>query len=93
MAKTASKRRAWTAANVRELKTLARKKTPVARIARNLKRSEGATRQKAFNLGLLHIRHTGRGLDASVQGTPDRQGYTNPTDRGRALCRVERRQR
>jgi hypothetical protein len=34
------------------LKTLARKKTPVARIARNLKRSEGATRQKAFPLGL-----------------------------------------
>jgi hypothetical protein len=34
------------------LKTLARSKTPVARIARKLKRSEGATRQKAFILGL-----------------------------------------
>ena len=52
MAKKTSKRRAWTAANIRELKTLARKKTPVARIARNLKRSEGATRQKAFSIGL-----------------------------------------
>jgi hypothetical protein len=50
--KAALKRRAWTAANVRELKTLARKKAPVARIARTLKRSEGATRQKAFSLGL-----------------------------------------
>jgi hypothetical protein len=52
MAKKASKRRASTAVNIRELKTLARKKTPVARIARNLKRSEGATRQKAFSIGL-----------------------------------------
>ena len=52
MAKKASKRRAWTAVNVRELKTLARKKTPVARIARILKRSEAATRQKAFSIGL-----------------------------------------
>lgn len=52
MAKKASKRRAWTAVNIRELKTLARKKTPVARIARNLKRTEGGTRQKAFSIGL-----------------------------------------
>lgn len=52
MPKKASKRRARTAVNIRELKTLARKKTPVARIARNLKRTEGATRQKAFSIGL-----------------------------------------
>jgi hypothetical protein len=52
MAKKASKRREWTAANVRELKTLARQKTTVARIARKLKRSEGATRQKALRLRL-----------------------------------------
>jgi len=37
---------------VRELKTLARKKTPAAKIARTLKRTEGATRQKAFSIGL-----------------------------------------
>jgi hypothetical protein len=52
MAKKASKRRAWTAADVRELKSAARKKTPAGKIARSLKRSEGATRQKAFSIGL-----------------------------------------
>jgi len=31
---------------------MARKKTRAASIARGLKRSEGATRQKAFSLGL-----------------------------------------
>jgi hypothetical protein len=52
MAKKASNKRAWTSAQVRELKALARKKTPAARIAKTLKRSEGATRQKAFSIGL-----------------------------------------
>ena len=47
-----SKRRAWTADNVRVLKTLARKKTRAKNIAKTLKRTEGATRQKAFSLGL-----------------------------------------
>ena len=45
-----SKRRAWTAQDVRELKSLARQKTPAAQIARKLKRTEGATRQKALTL-------------------------------------------
>jgi hypothetical protein len=31
---------------------MARKKTPAAKIAKALKRTEGATRQKAFSLGL-----------------------------------------
>jgi len=52
MAKRAKKRRAWTSAEVRDLKAMARKKTPAARIAKKLKRSEGATRQKAFSIGL-----------------------------------------
>ena len=47
-----SKRRAWTKENVRELKLLARKKKPAANIAKRLKRTEGATRQKAFSMGL-----------------------------------------
>ena len=47
-----SKRRAWTSVQVRELKTLAKKKTPAARIAKTLKRTVGATRQKAFSMGL-----------------------------------------
>ena len=48
----AKKRRSWTATDVRELKSAARKKTPAGRIAKMLKRSEGATRQKAFSLGV-----------------------------------------
>ena len=51
MVKKAS-RRAWTLEHVRTLKTLAKKKTQAARIAKTLKRTEGATRQKAFSLGL-----------------------------------------
>jgi hypothetical protein len=47
-----SKRREWTAEHVRELKQLARAKTPAAQIARKLKRTEGATRQKALTLNL-----------------------------------------
>jgi hypothetical protein len=50
--KEASRRRAWIAVNIRELRRSREKKTLVARIARNLKRSEGATRQKAFSIGL-----------------------------------------
>jgi hypothetical protein len=50
--KNGSKKRAWTAEQVRELKSLARKKTPAGKIAKSLKRTEGATRQKAFSLGL-----------------------------------------
>ncbi len=52
MAKKAKKRRAWTATEVRNLKSLAKKKTPAGQIAKKLKRSEGATRQKAFSIGL-----------------------------------------
>ncbi len=52
MAKRAKKRRAWTATEVRELKTLAKKKTTAGRIAKRLRRTEGATRQKAFSIGL-----------------------------------------
>ncbi len=51
MAKKA-KRRAWGTADIRELKSLARKKTPAGKIAKKLKRTEGATRQKAFSMGL-----------------------------------------
>ena len=52
MAKRPKKRRAWTASEVRDLKAMARKKTPAGRIAKKLTRSEGATRQKAFSIGL-----------------------------------------
>ena len=47
-----AKRREWTKEDVRELKTLARQKTPVGKIAKSLKRTPGATQQKAFSLGV-----------------------------------------
>ncbi len=46
------KRVAWTAAHVRTLKSLAKKKTPASKIAKALKRTEGATRAKAFVLSV-----------------------------------------
>ncbi len=52
MPKKSKKRRAWTATEVRELKTMAKKKTAASQIAKKLKRTEGATRQKAFSIGL-----------------------------------------
>ncbi len=52
MAKRPKKRRAWTASELRDLKAMARKKTPAGKIAKKLRRSEGATRQKAFSIGL-----------------------------------------
>jgi hypothetical protein len=45
-------RRAWTPSDVRELKALARKKTPVAKISKALKRTIGATAVKAHMLGV-----------------------------------------
>ena len=50
--KKASKKRTWTSTDVRTLKSLARKKMRAGKIAKKLKRTEGATRQKAFSLGL-----------------------------------------
>jgi hypothetical protein len=47
-----SKRRAWSKDDVRTLKALARQKTPAGKIARALKRTEGATRQRASSLGI-----------------------------------------
>jgi hypothetical protein len=46
------KRVAWSAEHVRTLKTMAKKKRPAGTIAKALRRTEGATRQKAFSLGL-----------------------------------------
>jgi hypothetical protein len=51
MAKTA-KLRAWTKDDVRKLKALARQKPPVAKIAKSLKRTPGATQRKASSLGV-----------------------------------------
>jgi len=46
------KRVAWSKADLRELKQYSRAKTPVVKIAKAMKRTQGALRQKAFALGL-----------------------------------------
>jgi hypothetical protein len=50
--KNGTKSRPWTPIQVRELKSLAKKKVPAKRIAKTLKRTEGAIRQKALTIGL-----------------------------------------
>jgi hypothetical protein len=59
------RRRSWTAQDIRTLKKLAGKRTRAAKIARTLKRTESATRQKAFSLGLSL--ETRRQVSASLQ--------------------------
>jgi hypothetical protein len=51
MAKMTKKPPPWTREDVRLLKTLVREKTKTSVVARKLKRTEGATRQKAASLG------------------------------------------
>lgn len=46
------KRRAWTQSDERTLRNASRKHLPAPRVAKKLKRTEGATRQKAFAMGL-----------------------------------------
>ena len=45
-------RREWTRDDIKELRSLARLKTPARSIGRKLKRTEGAIRQKAHALSL-----------------------------------------
>ena len=55
MAKKAKKtvlRREYTKADVKELRAHSKAKTPVARIAKLTKRTEGSLRQKALKLGI-----------------------------------------
>jgi hypothetical protein len=53
MAKKTTKLRPWTKEDVRTLKMLAREKTKTTVIAGKLKRSVGATYQKAGALGVM----------------------------------------
>ena len=46
------KRVAWTTENIRDLKMHSKNKTPVAKISKAMKRTEGAIRQKAFSLDI-----------------------------------------
>jgi len=52
MARQTTRSRPWTKEDIRALKTLAREKTKTTVIARKLKRSYPATRQKASTLGI-----------------------------------------
>jgi hypothetical protein len=52
MAKKKLVRRAWTSTDVRELKSLAKKRTGVIKISKTLKRTIGATAVKAHQLGI-----------------------------------------
>jgi hypothetical protein len=51
-AKIVSKRREWTKDDIRQLKTLAKQKVGVVKIAKTLKRTPGATTVKAHILGV-----------------------------------------
>jgi hypothetical protein len=43
---------AWTKEDVRELKAHSKARTPVAEVAKAMKRTEGAVRQKAKTIGI-----------------------------------------
>ena len=59
---TKKKRRAWLAVEVKALRTSAKNIVPAGKIARLLKRTEGAIRQKALALGLsLNSQRRGKG--------------------------------
>jgi hypothetical protein len=61
MVKKTAKRRDWTKEDVRMLRALAREKVKTTVIARRLKRTVGATRNKAFLLGLSFGAGRGKG--------------------------------
>jgi hypothetical protein len=48
----AAVRRAWSKVDLRELKQHSKSKTAVAKVAKAMKRTVGAVRQQAFQLGI-----------------------------------------
>ena len=50
--KTKSKRKEYTKDDVKQLKAHSKARTPVAKLSKLMKRSEGQLRQKALSLGL-----------------------------------------
>ena len=52
VAKKSTKRREWTKADLKELKAHSKAKTPVNKISKATKRTVGALRAKAFQLGI-----------------------------------------
>ena len=64
MAKRAAKRARWTRSLLADLRRHSKARTPVARIAKQMKRTEGALRQQALKLGigLGHCRELPRSI-------------------------------
>jgi hypothetical protein len=50
--KKAAVRHPWTKEDVRELRAHSKARTPVPRVAKAMKRTEGAVRQKAKSIGI-----------------------------------------
>jgi hypothetical protein len=51
-AKKSTKRREWTKTDLKELKAHSKARTPVDKISKSTKRTVGALRAKAFQLGI-----------------------------------------
>ena len=56
-----AKRREWTKGDVRDLKSMAKARTPARVIGRKLGRTEGAVRQKAYAEGVSFNSRRGKG--------------------------------
>lgn len=82
-----TKRREWTAEDVRELKQLAKAKTPAAQIARKLKRTEGATRQKALTLEVSLNSRTAKPKTALKKSTAKRAALKKTTAKKKMAAR------
>jgi hypothetical protein len=82
-----TKRREWTAEDVRELKQLAKAKTPAAQIARKLKRTEGATRQKALTLEVSLNSRMARPKTALKKATAKRAALKKTTAKKKTAAR------
>jgi NADH:ubiquinone oxidoreductase subunit len=52
VAKKSTKRREWTKTDLKELKAHSKARTPVSKISKATKRTVGALRAKAFQLGI-----------------------------------------
>jgi len=60
MAKKTKKARPWSIEDIQMLKTMVREKTKTSMVARKLKRTYTATRQKAASLGVKLVGTSGR---------------------------------
>ena len=85
MAKRAKKRpyKSWTTDDLKELKQHSREKTPVAKIASAMKRTEATIRMKAYQLGFRSV--TGAGRHAKCGGKAFCSQQTHFEESGRHI--------